>query len=446
VLVDTIGTHAYSAPERQSCNQYDIYAEFVSNGGFDALAVPDKLLGPNNPYEPKFLHQALAGKGPNPTWSYTSSEGCNPPPPVKNQVTGTAEFTTATCESPLNTIATKGPEGEVGGTPGGVWTLTDKNGATYTSAVGGGVSTAKNNGGVPGGLAFGDITVTLSDADAEDDYVVTPWSGTWHTVNPDTLDCNTVPQPPEPKVEYSQWQDQKWVCGDTEVTQTRTKTTTPYKVVLVDDEYQIVEDTENVTVVTETQTRALTNKEIGTCPLGVGGVNAVCVGDVPYFQYDQPTLPEGFVPVEGATMSVTFHNPAGPDYVVSGLPIAAGKFLWPGATDGAIKNWPGWVRNADGTYSQTTGNYAWTRPSVLVTFKVNPEYTVTVNYPAATSLCANPPANTPPTTPPAYPPTDTVPPTLASTGFDPWTSAALAGLAIIAGLCAVIVARRRREA
>jgi hypothetical protein len=152
VLVSSIGTFPYSAPVIDKCWQGDVYAEFVSNGGFDALKVPDKLLGPNNPYEPQFLHQALPGAGPNPTYGHTSSEGCNTPP-------------------------------------------------------------------------------------------VTP----------------------EPKVKYTEWQDAKWVCGDTSVTQTRTKTTTPSKVVLQDGQWTIVEDTDNITTVTETQTRELTPAEIESC-------------------------------------------------------------------------------------------------------------------------------------------------------------------------------------
>lgn len=82
VTVDKIGTFPYAPPQIETCRQYDVYASF---DGWGALAVPESLLGPNNPFEPQFLHQALAGMGPNPTWSYTSSEGCNPPPPTVQQ-------------------------------------------------------------------------------------------------------------------------------------------------------------------------------------------------------------------------------------------------------------------------------------------------------------------------------------------------------------------------
>lgn len=82
VTVDKIGTFEYQPPQIETCRQYDVYASFV---GFDQLTLPEHLLGPNNPFEPKFLHQVLNGKGPNPTWSYTTSEGCNPPPPPPDQ-------------------------------------------------------------------------------------------------------------------------------------------------------------------------------------------------------------------------------------------------------------------------------------------------------------------------------------------------------------------------
>ena len=80
-LIDAIGEYDYSPPQQDSCYQYDAYAAFVSDGGFDVLGLPEHLLGSHNPSEPAFLHETLPGSGTNPTWSYTTSEGCNPPPP-----------------------------------------------------------------------------------------------------------------------------------------------------------------------------------------------------------------------------------------------------------------------------------------------------------------------------------------------------------------------------
>lgn len=271
VLVDTIGTFSYAAPALDMCRQHDIYAEFVSNGGFDALAVPDKLLGPNNPYEPKFLHQTLSGKGPNPTYSTTTTEGCNVPPTPKDATASVSVNTTATCTAastvtfsienatwdteadlsvgahtrgatadsnhlfsdgnPTTTVSytiegpkpaqstdpsadcyvppTPEPEEVTGsltfqtysctegsknwatgdGVPGGFFVITDENGKSFETKIGEGY-----NGNVPEGLAFGALTVKLVDGDSDDLYIVTPWSGTWTTIDPTSLDCRPIKQ------------------------------------------------------------------------------------------------------------------------------------------------------------------------------------------------------------------------------------------------------------
>lgn len=86
LVIDKIGTFSVEPPQLEGCRQYDVYASYK---GFDALALPNKLLGPNNPYEPAFVSTVLAGDGPSPTYSYTSSEGCNtPPPPIQVTPTG----------------------------------------------------------------------------------------------------------------------------------------------------------------------------------------------------------------------------------------------------------------------------------------------------------------------------------------------------------------------
>lgn len=227
LLVDSIGTFSYGAPALDVCRQHDIYAEFVSKGGFDKLAVPAKLNGPNNPYEPQFLHQALSGKGPNPTYSSTSSSGCNTPPST--------------------------PEPKV----------------EYTTWV-------------DSEWVCGDSEVTQTRTKTTTPYKVIVQDGKYVTVV-DTANIKVVtetqaralteeeiesckPEIPEPKVTYTEWVDGEWVCGDTEVTQSRTKITTPYKVVLVKGStWEVIEDTENVTTTVETRTRALTEDEIESC-------------------------------------------------------------------------------------------------------------------------------------------------------------------------------------
>jgi len=73
-------------------------------------------------------------------------------------------------------------------------------------------------------------------------------------------DCEETPKP-DPKVEYGEWTDGDWACDDTTVTQTRTRTTTPF--IWVDGDWVL--DTDNATTVTETRTRDLTAEEQFPC-------------------------------------------------------------------------------------------------------------------------------------------------------------------------------------
>lgn len=68
------------------------------------------------------------------------------------------------------------------------------------------------------------------------------------------------PKPPQPQddVVFSEWVDGEWACGDTEVTQTRTKTVTPY----IWDANTWTWIAGQSTVTTEQQTRALTPDEV----------------------------------------------------------------------------------------------------------------------------------------------------------------------------------------
>lgn len=126
------------------------------------------------------------------------------------------------------------------------------------------------------------------------------------------------------------------------------------------------------------------------CALVPGAIQAVCEADVPYLGYEV-ALPEG-VEAEGENpLTITFLHPrGGEDYVVGEQPLS-GRVLWPGASATEPKQWPGYVRNEDGSYTQTEGNYAWTREGVQVRFEVNPSYSTVVDYPPASSECANPP-------------------------------------------------------
>ncbi|MGW8564703.1 LPXTG cell wall anchor domain-containing protein [Isoptericola sp. NPDC055881] len=125
------------------------------------------------------------------------------------------------------------------------------------------------------------------------------------------------------------------------------------------------------------------------CALVPGDIAAVCQGDTPYLQYGV-SLPEGIEVDDDTPLTITFINPdGGKNYVAEDQPLE-GSLLWPGATDTAPKQWPGWEQQDDGSYVETDGNYAWTRDGVQVLFEVNPEYSTVVDYPPASSQCANP--------------------------------------------------------
>jgi LPXTG-motif cell wall-anchored protein len=125
------------------------------------------------------------------------------------------------------------------------------------------------------------------------------------------------------------------------------------------------------------------------CELVPGDIGAVCVGDTPYLEYGV-SLPEGVEVDDDTPLTITFLHPeGGEDYVAADQPLE-GSLLWPGATDTAPKQWPGWEQQDDGSYVETDGNYAWTRDGVQVLFEVNPQYSTVVEYPPASSQCANP--------------------------------------------------------
>jgi cell division septation protein DedD len=176
-----------------------------------------------------------------------------------------------------------------------------------------------------------------------------------------------------------------------------------------------------------------------------------CDGDVPYLAYE--------VDVTGTdadTVTITFLHPTDPsqDVVYEDLPFS-GRVLWPGAVVDAEGNpidWPGW-RFENGIWVEGD-EFDWVRPSVEVLFQVNPEATVTVDYPPATPLCdANPPegevggaTGTPGAT---LPPTDTIVGTATPSG-DSWRLIllAMAGLlaaALLLTPASAVVSREERR-
>ncbi|MFC8600605.1 MULTISPECIES: LPXTG cell wall anchor domain-containing protein [unclassified Isoptericola] len=179
----------------------------------------------------------------------------------------------------------------------------------------------------------------------------------------------------------------------------------------------------------------------------------VCDGDVPYLRYAVTATG-----TPNTTVTITWINPDGDDVVQPDLPLS-GRVLWPGAVVDAAGNpldWPGW-RLEDGVWVEGD-EFDWVRPSVQVKMQVNPELTMTANYPPSSPNCAtNPPGVTPSPTPtpgvtvPGAVPPEAAPPGSPTPGFLPQTGAGVAGLvAAAAGLAAaggiaVAAARRRRS-
>lgn len=122
------------------------------------------------------------------------------------------------------------------------------------------------------------------------------------------------------------------------------------------------------------------------CELGIARAEAVCLAAAPALSY--AVEPVG---TPNTTVTLTWHNPGGPDLVQSGLPLS-GQVYWPGTVvvDGVVTDWPGWTQLPDGSWTEHDA-YDYTRPQVEVTFEVNPSATTVVSYPPASAVCANPP-------------------------------------------------------
>ena len=134
---------------------------------------------------------------------------------------------------------------------------------------------------------------------------------------------------------------------------------------------------------TECARQAAGYEAAGVCQLTVATAAPVCVDNVPKLTYA--------VTVEGSDktlVTITFVNPSGDSVVYADQPLS-GTVLWPGAVVGANgkgSDWPGWTKKADGTWAQGDA-FSWAAQQVQVHFKVNPEATATVTYPAAGTAC-----------------------------------------------------------
>ncbi len=125
----------------------------------------------------------------------------------------------------------------------------------------------------------------------------------------------------------------------------------------------------------------------GVCQLVVLKADTVCRGDLPWLDY---SLQAQGTP--NTTATLTWGDPNGQHVTMSGLPLT-GSVLWPGAVADAHGNaidWPGWSL-VNGVWVQHD-QWDWVRPSVPLTFEVNPSATITAYYPEATAPCADPPS------------------------------------------------------
>lgn len=286
-------------------------------------------------------------------------------------------------------------------------------------------------------------TVTVETTTLTTPYV---WDGKSWVLGEPTQSVQTTNRPMTPAekiqcplppndVKESAW-DGSWECGDTTVTETREVTTVAYQ---YDEQGN---PTAKSTVAVEERTRDLTSEEIGeNCDLLPGEIESVCVGDVPFLGYEV-TLPEGYEADSESPVTITFVNPDGEDYIVEDQPLS-GALLWPGASNGTPKMWPGWEL-VNGEYVKTTGNYDWTRNGITVRFDVNPSYETTIAYPQATALCANPPIGG--GDDPTGTPTSTDAEALAVTGGGVSPIIVAGGAAaLVAGIAVVLIAAYRRR-
>jgi uncharacterized repeat protein (TIGR01451 family)/fimbrial isopeptide formation D2 family protein len=121
--------------------------------------------------------------------------------------------------------------------------------------------------------------------------------------------------------------------------------------------------------------------------LSVEVLSPVCDGNVPYLRYDISV-----VDLPGAdSVTITWVNPDGDDIVLADQPLTNldPGILWPGAViddQGNPIDWPGWTLQDDGTWVEGD-EFDWVRPSVEVRFEVNPELSLTVDYPPSSPVC-----------------------------------------------------------
>ncbi|WP_348799941.1 DUF7507 domain-containing protein [Flavobacterium adhaerens] len=116
---------------------------------------------------------------------------------------------------------------------------------------------------------------------------------------------------------------------------------------------------------------------------------SICINDVPYLNYS--AIATNFTPASGLTLT-WFDSNNNLIATMPNLPLS-GKVLWPGAIideNGNGLDWPGWIF-ANGKWAEAADGLEGLRPTATVRFSLNPEQSITVNYPPSDPYCTSRP-------------------------------------------------------